>query len=72
MVDSGTISKISKQELDDLLREILSSNLHDSSKPILKEILETFSNLLADVKSKNISIAKLRSMLGFYSEKQKK
>jgi hypothetical protein len=50
----------------------LSNNLNEASKLIVKKIFAKITKLLEDAKSSKMTIAKLKSMLGFYSKKQKK
>ena len=72
MVSSKAIPQMDKAEMDKLLNEILSNNLNDASKPVVTEIFQTFSKVIEGAKASSITMAKLKAMLGFYSEKSKK
>lgn len=72
MSSSSSISDIEIAEVKRLISEIQDTNLDEESKVMLDQILNAFSKILEDAKASKLSIAKLKALLGFFSEKSKK
>lgn len=58
--------------INSLISEIESLNLTEESKAALSQILKNYSKMITDAETSKLSIAKLKSILGFFSEKEKK
>ena len=72
MVTANTFSHIDNKVIEQLITELESETLSSESKLLLNEILKAFSKVIDGAKASSMTMAKLKSMLGFYSEKSKK
>lgn len=72
MTSSEAFPDFDTHAIEKLIAELESDTLSDTSKILLNKILKIFSKVVEDAKSSKMTIAKLKSMLGFFSEKQKK
>ena len=66
------IADLTFEEINNLIEQVKEANIADTPREIVVETLATFQELLEKLKSSQISIKKLKSLLGFYSEQIKK
>lgn len=72
MIKKPAIANLTSQEIDTLIKEIETSQITGSNKGVLVETIGMFHELLEKLKSSQISTKKLKSLLGFYTERLKK